>query len=439
MNFENFKIIVCILLAIIPVIVWIRVLFKNGDKDRTSLFWIFAGGASSVLAILALQILWQKFPSIDVYNIIGTSIKNQNLSYLGVFIAVGVVEEFGKHYAVRWADRKKINIETIKESIQLSLVSALGFAFAENIYYFYNIWTYYDISQLFFPFIFRSSFTAAGHMIFAGIFGYFYGISKFAKPMIEYKYYSGKISKIYTVLGKIPFFELENIYRKRTVLIGLLSGMGIHAIFNFMLQMNLVIPVIFYVIILFIFVYYLINRRAAKIFYDVNFKRPSSLRSEDEAVILELVGVKFKEKKFDEVIEICERLLKRDPDNNTARIFIAKAYDSSRLKKFLSSIKFLLFGKKPEINSNSQGSEVQQNIKSVVEEFIAQSFASENYNDCIEICKNLLKREPENQFAKEYLIKSFSNLKKQKFGKALHNLFNENTEEQQEIIYKEDK
>jgi len=438
MNVSNLQVIISIILAIIPVIIWLRILFKSEEKQKTAIFWIFTGGALSVVAILALQLLWKRFPVLDIYSLIERSIENVNLSHLGVFVAVGVIEEIGKHYAVKYADKKVINIETVKDSINLSLVAALGFAFAENIYYFYNIWTYYGLSQLFFPFVFRSVFTTAGHMIFSGIFGYFYGIAKFAKPITEQKVYIGKISKVREAVEKSPYLKYEQLFRKKTIFYGLLAAMVIHAVFNFMLQLNMVLYVVVYIIFFFALVMYLTRRKAAKLMYNVNFQRPSTLGKEDEEVILEFIGMHYKAKNYNKVIEISERFLKRSPDNNTAKIFLSKAYDKLKIRKVLDALK--LFTKKAEFEAKpEEKKDVEKDVKGVVEEFIEQSYVNENYKDCVEICKNILKREPENEFAKQYLTKSFSKLKKQKFGEAVTDLFEKEEEEkvEREEIYKE--
>jgi hypothetical protein len=47
----------------------------------------------------------------------------------------------------------------------------------------------------------------------------------------------------------------------------------------------------------------------------------------DEDVVIELLGMWFNKNKFVEVLHICERLLKRDPDNKIVKLFKAQAMD----------------------------------------------------------------------------------------------------------------
>lgn len=47
----------------------------------------------------------------------------------------------------------------------------------------------------------------------------------------------------------------------------------------------------------------------------------------DEDVVVDLLGMWFNDKRYVDVIHVCERLLQRDPDNNVVKLFKAKALD----------------------------------------------------------------------------------------------------------------
>ncbi|MCC7197477.1 hypothetical protein IT413_04775 [Candidatus Peregrinibacteria bacterium] len=51
------------------------------------------------------------------------------------------------------------------------------------------------------------------------------------------------------------------------------------------------------------------------------------MATKDEEVVIELLGLWFKEKKFVDVIHICQRLLERDPGNKVVMLFKAQAAD----------------------------------------------------------------------------------------------------------------
>ena len=80
-------------------------------------------------------------------------------------------------------------VKTIGDAIAFSVLAGLGFAFIENIIYFMNV--YLDPSKnntmLMKVVIFRTIVLSIGHMTFSGIFGYFYGLSKFGLPLYEEK------------------------------------------------------------------------------------------------------------------------------------------------------------------------------------------------------------------------------------------------------------
>jgi hypothetical protein len=62
----------------------------------------------------------------------------------------------------------------------------------------------------------------------------------------------------------------------------------------------------------------------------------------DEEVVIELLGMWFNKGKYVDVIHVCERLLKRDPENKIVKLFKAKALDqispNSPYKLILSKI-----------------------------------------------------------------------------------------------------
>ena len=64
-------------------------------------------------------------------------------------------------------------------------MAALGFAFTENILYFYNIWITKGVEDLFVSFLYRSSFSTFAHLLFSGVLGYYYGMAHFAKPILQ--------------------------------------------------------------------------------------------------------------------------------------------------------------------------------------------------------------------------------------------------------------
>lgn len=316
------------LLALIPAAIWLTVLFRK-TKRRSIQILIFAGSIFSVVPVFLIQYFLNLFPQFDVILFLQENIQNQNLNFLFLFIAVGIVEEIVKQTLVRVIDRHYLLIQTINESIQYSLIGALGFSFAENIFYIYSIYTQLGIQQLFVAYLFRSIFTTCAHMIFSGIFGYYYGIAKFSMNIVEQSRWTGKRQRLSTWVGNRFGISTFQAYKQLTILKGALMAIFAHAVFNFLLQFNQLVPVVFYVVIGFFSLLYLLKQRSGKLILisDFNKEGQSTMATKDEDVVIELLGMWFNEKKFVDVIHICQRILQRDPGNKVVELFKAKAID----------------------------------------------------------------------------------------------------------------
>ena len=59
---------------------------------------------------------------------------------------------------------------------------------------------------------------------------------------------------------------------------------------------------------MFLFLKSLLNSKTGNLTFILANKFKSSMKAEDEDVVLELVGMWFKQKKYKEVYEICQRL-----------------------------------------------------------------------------------------------------------------------------------
>lgn len=151
---------------------------------------------------------------------------------LGVIILKAMMEEYSKHLLIRFTDDDQLF--NIDDAIELSLFVGLSFAFVENILYFSNF-----PDNVFALFVGRSLLTVLAHVVFSGIFGYYYGIAHFASPLyFEKNIVRGKKSFYLIVLSKIFRIKKDNIFREVMILKGLFMATLIHATFNFLLEKN---------------------------------------------------------------------------------------------------------------------------------------------------------------------------------------------------------
>jgi RsiW-degrading membrane proteinase PrsW (M82 family) len=315
-------------LAFIPALIWLGFLLKD-HKAKKYQVMIFILSVFTVVPVFLLHYLLNIFPQFDIVHFFEARIEDQNINFLILFIFVGIVEEIVKQAYLRFIDNKYLLIHTINDSIRYSLVAALGFSFAENIFYIFTIYTSLGVQQLIIAYLFRSIFTTTAHLMFSGFFGYYYGIAKFSINIVEQNKMLGEKNRLANFFARFLNMSRIQAFQEMTILKGLFIAIVMHAIFNFLLQLNIILPVVIFVIVGFGILQYLLKRRtgALVLVTDVSQQQASSMARNDEEVVLELMGMWFNQKKYVDVLHICERLLERDPDNQVVQLFKTKALD----------------------------------------------------------------------------------------------------------------
>ncbi len=184
------KLLFTILLACVPALIWGYIFYKKDPVYRPKAKQTFLLGMLAVVPILFYKWTWNYFPEINIFNYTNayqadifafTPYLYLPLGSLLAFTFVGVIEEYMKHLVVKKADQGFFR--NIDDAIEFSIIAALGFSFVENILYFYYIWVYQGLDILLVSFVFRSIFSTFAHILFSGIYGYFYGIAYFADPI----------------------------------------------------------------------------------------------------------------------------------------------------------------------------------------------------------------------------------------------------------------
>lgn len=357
----NTQLLIVILLASAPALIWSIIIFRGRKTSRWPLFLAFFLGTLTVLPLMGLNYLWLFYPQLDIYKAIETNISEVHLAALASLVVVGILEELTKSGVVRIVDKTKIGIHTINDALKYSILAGLGFAFTENIFYFYYIWQSSGFFGLLFPLIFRSMFTVSAHMVFSGIFGYYYGLAKFSSPILEQQLWLGEKSKSVLWMSKILGVDEANAFRQMTLLKGLLISMSIHAAFNFLLEFEYLIPTILIVIIGFGYLLYLMAHKAGAIVFS-GPTRAAKIQKKDEDVVIELMAMWTKEGRYQDVIDICQRLLMRDPDNKVVQLFQARAMDEQKLSSLETSFSSLFKSDDKKADDKSLRNLVRQKI-----------------------------------------------------------------------------
>lgn len=261
------RLLATILLALIPAVVWGYIFYKKDPVYRPKAKLTFILGMFAVVPILLYKWSWQYLPQINVFNYTNnfqadlfnfTPYLYLPLGTLLAFMFVGVIEEYMKHLVVRRADQGFFR--NIDDAIEFSIISALGFAFIENILYFYYIWTYQGAEILMVSFVFRAIFSTFAHILFSGIFGYYYGIAYFAEPIWSEEVRKGR-HPVYNFFHKIMHFKSDRVFAREKITEGLVLAVLLHGAFNIMLEMNLTFFMIPFLVFGYSFLDYLFKRK----------------------------------------------------------------------------------------------------------------------------------------------------------------------------------
>lgn len=261
------RILATILLACIPAIIWGFIFYKKDEVYRPKAKQTFLLGMTAVIPILFYKWSWNYLPQINVFNYTNnfqadifdfTPYLYLPVGTLLAFMFVGVIEEYMKHLVVMRADRGFFR--NIDDAIEFSIIAALGFAFVENILYFYYIWTYQGLEIFMVSFVFRAIFSTFAHILFSGIFGYYYGIAYFAEPIWSEDQRKGR-HPIYNYFHKIMHFKGDRVFAREKITEGLFLAVCLHGAFNILLEMNLTFFMIPFLVFGYSFLDYLFKRK----------------------------------------------------------------------------------------------------------------------------------------------------------------------------------
>lgn len=268
-----------LLLASVPAIIWWNIFRQKHSQDKFISASVFCVGALAVLPILIYRLLWNYFPWINAFrytqlfenHIVSIySVISIPLSVILTFMVVGVIEELMKNLTVRTVDHKYF--KNIDDVIELSIVAALGFSFTENILYFQNIWHVRGAEELLKPFLFRSVFSTFAHIMFSGIFGYYFGVAVFAKGILQRELVQ-KRSFFLRALHKVFKFRTAEIFYNEKILEGLIVSSVLHAFFNILLELDLTYYTVPLLIAGYVVLNYLIHKKENHIRYNLLLKK----------------------------------------------------------------------------------------------------------------------------------------------------------------------
>lgn len=235
----SLKAIIVFLAAAAPAFIWLYLFFKQHRLSKWLVGAVFVAGMISAKIILVYQGYWDetvnliffKVSLVDFRSNIEGLIAHTVLATFFVFMGVGAMEEYLKFWCMRFISKNWF--QSIDDVIHLAIVSALGFAFLENILYFGANWGKLSVPGFFVFVLMRVTVVSMVHMLCSGILGYYYGMAFFASPMLQIQYTKKKRHPIIQFVKKLFHSRSSDIYYDEMYSIGLVLSMVVHAIYDF--------------------------------------------------------------------------------------------------------------------------------------------------------------------------------------------------------------
>lgn len=170
-------------LAFVPAALWLFIYYKKDkiEPEPLRLVWhCFYYGMIGAIPLVLLQFVVKVDPSYEPLSLIWGFTGSAIAAYIVLFIIVAVVEEYLKHLGITLIDiDNPHDINQVVDGIVYGVAAAAGFAFIENMLYFFRaVGSGLDGMELTWVFIIRALGATLAHTLFSGTFGYFYAKAK---------------------------------------------------------------------------------------------------------------------------------------------------------------------------------------------------------------------------------------------------------------------
>lgn len=241
----DLKTIIIFLVAIIPALAWLYLFLRQHHENKWLVILTFIGGMVAAKLILVYSGYWDqtinlvffKVDPVDFKENIGNLFSESPLMALFLsFVGVGVIEEFAKFRIMKFIDHNFF--KSIDDVIELAIISALGFAFLENIIYFTQNIENLSTGGFFVFAMMRVTVVTMVHVLCSGILGYYYGMAYFSSPVLKIQHMKRKQHPVLVFLKRVFHMKKSHIYHDEMFAIGLVLSMVIHGIYDFVLTIN---------------------------------------------------------------------------------------------------------------------------------------------------------------------------------------------------------
>jgi len=253
------KTIIVFTIAVVPAIIWLYLFLGKRRTNKWMIAIVFIGGMVAAKLILIYQGYWDQTVNLIFFKVNPVNFKENLqtmfssrplLALFLSFVGVGVIEEYVKFWIMRLIGHSYF--KSIDDVIELAIVSALGFAFFENIIYFSQNWGNLSAGNFFVFAMMRVTIVTMVHMLCSGILGYYYGMAFFASPMLKIQYMKKITHPILQFLKRVLHLRRSQVYHDQMFVTGMLLSMVAHGLYDFLLTMQvtfigipMVIPIMF--------------------------------------------------------------------------------------------------------------------------------------------------------------------------------------------------
>lgn len=255
--------------AIIPAGIWCHLFLQYHRENLSRVLLLFVAGMLSTVPILFYDALVRRGIELQFFLFrmkpesfsevsqtflsnyaIGTGVSMTIAVTLLSFVFVALIEEVSKYWVLSRSGRQFFN--SIDDVMQLSIIVAIGFAFAENIInpmYFTSFVRDYlfhgsapDVGGFIGNVMGRSVLTSMVHILSTGVMGYFLGLSIFASPILAEMHAAKRSHLLLSAIHRMLFLPEVSIFRVQMLTTGLLSAVTIHGLFNFLVTLPDILP-----------------------------------------------------------------------------------------------------------------------------------------------------------------------------------------------------
>lgn len=255
--------------ALVPAAVWCMLFLKYHHERIGSVLLLFMAGMLSTVPILFYDALVRRGVEMQffLFTIKPESFSQTTQTFVNgqlmhgapksllvatflSFVFVGVIEELSKYWVLSRSAKQIFS--SIDDVMQLSIIVAIGFAFAENVInpvYFTSFVREYllhgaapDVLGFVSNVLGRSVLTSMVHILSTGVMGYFLGLAIFAGPYIAERKSRGKSFVLLETLHRVLRLREISVFRVQMLVTGLLCAIGLHGLFNFLVTLPELLP-----------------------------------------------------------------------------------------------------------------------------------------------------------------------------------------------------